>query len=100
MEVVQAQPSEFGDGYCSGRIWINGVNSSRIYFGDFSSGDYLFGDMSNLEITLCSRKLEGSDTNVLNYGVYDLMNFVWFKGSEGLYVPSGGKLHDTYFFIL
>mgnify|MGYP000990950221 FL=1 len=100
MEVVQAQPSEFEVGYSSSRIWINGVVSSRSYFGDFSQGIYLFNDMNNVEITLCSRKSEGTDTSFANFGKYDLMNFVWFKGSEGLYVPSGGKLYDTYFFIL
>ena len=96
VEVVQAQPSEFEVGYCSGRIWINGVNSSRIYFGNFTQGIYLFDDMNNVEITLCSRKLEGSDTDLLNFGEYDLMNFVWFKGSEGLYIPSNGKFYFMY----
>ena len=90
VEVVQAQPSEFAVGYCSGRIWINGVDMSRTYFSDFSSGKYLFSDMNNVELMLCSRRVEWSNT-LYGRGNYDLMNFMWFKGSEGLYVPTGGK---------
>ena len=91
VEVVQVQPSEFGVGYCSGRIWINGVDMSRAYFSDFSLGQSLFSDMDNVEIMLCSRRNElGSD--LVYSGNYDAMNFIWFKGSEGLYVPTGGKL--------
>ena len=91
VEIVQAQPSEFGVGYCSGRIWINGVDRSRAYFSDFSLGQYLFIDMNNVEIMLCSGRKEGT-TIISYYGHYDMMNFIWFKGSEGLYVPTGGKL--------
>ena len=92
VEVVQVQPSEFGVGYCSGRIWINGVDMSRAYFSDFSSGQYLFSDMNNVEIMLCSRRIEDGSNKIIYYGNYDAMNFIWFKGSEGLYVPTGGKL--------
>ena len=64
---------------------------SRTYFADFGSGKYLVSDMDNVEITLCSRRVEGT-SNIIFYGNYDVMNFMWFKGSEGLYVPTGGKL--------
>ena len=86
VEVVQAQPSEFAVGYCSGRLWINGVPSTRTYFADFDTGLYLFWDMNNVEVNLCARRDHGSTTPVYT-GNFDLKNFIWFKGSEGLYVP-------------
>ena len=64
---------------------------SRTYFAAFSAGKYLFTDMDNVEIMLCSRRQEGDSSNILYYGNYDLMNFMWFKGSEGLYVPDPSK---------
>ena len=90
IEVVQAQPSEFEVGYCSVRIWINGVPSPRAYFADFATGLYLFHDRDNVEINLCARRRPGQ-TNPVYTGNYDLMNFIWFKGSEGLYVPNPSK---------
>ena len=92
MELVQAQPSEFEVGYLSGRIWINGNPMPSItYFGDFSTGVYLNRDINNVEIQLCSRMNNGASTPSIYPGHYDLMNFLWFRGSEGLYVPTGGK---------
>ena len=63
---------------------------SRTYFADFGSGEYLFNDVGNVEIMFCSRRVEGT-SDLLFYGNYDLMNFIWFKGSEGLYVPDSSK---------
>ena len=87
VEVVQAQPSEFGVGYCSGRIWINGVLSTHTYLTDFSGGFYLFHDRNNVEVNFCARRDQGGNNPVYT-GNFDLMNFIWFKGSEGLYVPA------------
>ena len=93
IEVVQAQPSAFGVGYCSGRIWTNGVPSSRKYLTDFSTDVYLFHDTDNVEANLCSRRNNGLPTPVY-FGRYDLMNFIWFKGAEGLYVPDPSKIRS------
>ena len=90
IEIVQAQPSEFGVGYCSGRIWINGVGMTRTYFSDFSLGEYLFSGIDNVEFMLCARRVSGSFSTIY-YGNHDLMNFIWFQGSEGLYVPDPSK---------
>ena len=87
--MVQAQPSEFGVGYCSSRIWLNGVPSDRNYFANFGLGRYLFWDMNNVEINLCAKRNNVGEP--VYPGNYDLMNFIWFKGSEGLYVPDPGK---------
>ena len=42
---------------------------------------------SNVEIMLCSRNSPGS-TTLANFGNYDMMNFIWFRGAEGLYNPT------------
>ena len=65
--------------------------TSRKYFGDFSTGVYLNRDINNVEIQLCSRRENGDSTPGAKSGHYDLMNFLWFRGAEGLYVPTGGK---------
>lgn len=69
-------------------MWVNGAASTRTYFTNFASGS--FRDMNNVEINLCSRRDNGYTTPVLP-GYYDAMNFIWFKGAEGLYVPTGGE---------
>ena len=72
---------------------------TRTYFADFGSGEYLSNDMGNVEIMLCSRRVGGTSSIILaEEGNYDVLNFMWFKGSEGLYVPTGGNvcLLDTF----
>ena len=90
MEIVPAQPYAFMSGYYSARIWINGAVTNREYFGDF--GTHLFYVPSTDQIHLCSTTASGSDTIAIE-GNYDMLNFIWFKGSEGLYVPTGGKFY-------
>ena len=91
VEVVQAQPAEFAVGYCSGRIWINGTGMSRTYFSDFGSGKYLFKDMNNVEIMICARREVNALDIAAFFGKYDVMNVMWFKGSEGVYASTDGK---------
>jgi hypothetical protein len=86
-EFVQAQPTEFETGLCSGRVWINGVSTSRTYFCNFSSGYDLFADMGTAKIELCSRQVSGTP-NVLDSAsdsYSDIADFMWFKGAEGLF---------------
>ena len=89
MEIVQAQPYAFATGYYSARIWVNGVGMNRVYFGTFTAGN-LFYDNNADQITLCSTTVP-STNDIVDEGNYDMLNFIWFKGSEGLYVPTGGK---------
>ena len=97
VEIVQAQPFAFTTGYYSGRIWINGVSMNRVYFGDFSGP--LFYVPNTDQLHLCSTTVSG--TNLIdNAGNYDMLNFIWFKGSEGLYVPTGGKFYFSCNLIL
>ena len=92
VEIVQARPYAFTTGYYSARIWVNGVGMNRVYFGDFTTG-HLFYDMHTDQIMLCSTTNEYT-TNIVREGNYDMLNFIWFKGSEGLYEPTSteGKL--------
>ena len=89
VEIVQAQPYAFTTGYYSARIWVNGVGTTRVYFGDF--GTHLFYDMNTDQIHLCSTTTPGT-SSISTEGKYDMLNLIWYKGSEGLYVPTGGKL--------
>ena len=69
---------------------------NRVYFGDFTTG-HLFSDMNTNQIQLCSTTSSGTDS-IENEGNYDMLNFIWFKGSEGLYVPTSteGKFCLSY----
>ena len=88
MEIVPAHPYAFPVGYYSARIWVNEVGMDRVYFGDF--GTHLFYDLNTDQIHLCSTTDSGADS-IVDEGNYDMLNFIWFKGSEGLYEPIGGK---------
>ena len=59
--------------------------------------------MSNVEIMICSRTDYGNN-NLVSFGNYEMMNFVWFKGAEGLYNPTNtqGKFINNIiiFFLL
>ena len=95
VEIVQAQPFAFITGYYSGRIWINGTGMSRAYFGDFTGP--LFYVSNTDQLHLCSTTAPGTDS-IEDEGKYDMLNFIWFQGSEGLYEPTGGKLCLSYMF--
>ena len=88
VEIVQARPYAFATGYYSARIWVNGVGMNRVYFGNFDT--HLFYDLDTDQIMLCSETATGTP-NIVNEGNYDMLNFIWFQGSEGLYEPTGGK---------
>ena len=91
-EIVQAQPASLGTGHCSVRIWINGAVSSTGTFGDFSSGITLFADINNAAIDICSTRNNGLSTrNSAKDGNYDVLNFLWYKGTETLFANSSGK---------
>ena len=92
-EFVQLEPIDYPVGFCSGRVWINGVSSSRVFFCDTPSNYYLFADTSNAAIELCSRKVTGSpDTrDSTRDSNSDIVNFMWFKGFEGLFNDALGN---------
>ena len=84
VEIIPAHPYAFVTGYYSGRIWINGVGMDRVYFGDFSN--HLFYDINTDQIHLCSTTDPGADS-IIQEANFDMLNFIWFKGSEGLHAP-------------
>mgnify|MGYP001021320178 FL=1 len=94
VELVQAHPYSFTTGYYSGRIWVNGNGMNRVYFGDFTIR-HLFYDMNTDQLQLCSTTVSGS-TSITQPGNHDILNFIWFKGSEGLYEPTDGKFCLSY----
>ena len=94
MEIVQAQPYyEFTPDYYSARAWVNGVGMNRVYFGNFDR--HLFYYRNTDQIHLCSTT-DASGSGIVIEGKYDMLNFIWFKGSEGLYEPTGGKFCLSY----
>ena len=104
-EIVQAQPASLGTGHCSVRIWINGAVSSTGNFGDFSAGIALFADINNAAIDICSTRNNGLSTrNSAKDGNYDVLNFLWYKGTETLFVNALGTKNSglflTYYIFL
>ena len=95
--MVPAHPYTFLTGYYSGRIWVNGVGMSREYFGDFTTG-HLFYEANTDQLHLCSTTYPEND--MWMPGNYDMLNFIWYKGSEGLYVPTGGKFCLFYILLI
>ena len=94
-EITQVQPTEFGVGFCSARMWLDGVVSSKVFFCSFSSGATLFLSMSKATIELCSRKMSGQaavrNSSADSYS--DIVNFMWFKGPASLFPNISGKQH-------
>lgn len=84
IEAVQAQPVEFLTGYFSGRLWINAAEQPRTYFGDASKP--LFQNLNSVELNFCAR-WNTEQTGIAVFGNYDVMNLIWFRGAEGLYIP-------------
>ena len=74
------------------RVWVNDFASSTGNFGDFSAGNNLFADINNAAVDICSTRENGLSTrNSAKDGNYDVLNFLWYKGAEILYVNSSGK---------
>ena len=80
VEIIQAQPIEFGIGFSSLRIWVNQTVTGPIYFGDFVTENLPIANGTDGTLRLCST---GSSN-------FDAMNFIWFQGSESLFVNASG----------
>ena len=83
---MQAQPVEFGAGFGSIRIWINGMSSPRVYLGNLPNSLAT----TKAALSLCCRFKHGDSSDCIENGHFDMMNFVWFDGSEGLFENSSG----------
>ncbi len=93
---MQAQPIELvittGTGFSSVRMWVNGKNSSRTYSGNFTANDYTIPATTNAALSICGQFDTSNPTNIVNGGYFDILNFLWFDGSAGLYPSTTGKL--------
>ena len=97
VEIIQAQPLEIGDGFSSARLWVNGDVSPRVYFGNFSNGDTPIIDGNNAAFELCG--YYGITQSLGNTGIFDLLNFVWIQGAEGVFQDSSGNI-ECFFTLL
>lgn len=89
------QPAEFGVGKYLGKIWVNGIPSADNIFGDIAAGKILFPSKTGTSLDFCGRV---SDNTIS--GNYDMLNFLWFVGTEHLYSNTTGKFNLSYFDIL
>ena len=97
-EAVQVNPTDFGKGFCSGRLWINGVLAPISYPCNFSTGVTLFSDMNNAMLELCTKKIDGQANTIdtTRYTYADIMNFMWIKGTQHLFTNQSGKIFHFY----
>ena len=95
VEIIQAQPLEIGDGFSSARLWVDGDVSPRFYFGNFSNGDIPIIDGNNAAFELCGY-YSGATQSLGNTGTFDILNFVWIQGAEGVFQDSSG----SFFFLI
>lgn len=81
-------PRVLNVGNSSSRIWINdsSVNNSA-YLGDSDLGSKIFQGATALILTICSRNIDGSDSQD---GNFDFSNLLYFDGAESLYQNSSG----------
>jgi hypothetical protein len=96
VEIVQAQPTSFGVGFSTFRAWVNGTGGmSRIPIGDFASNQIPFPPMNDATLDLCARKTYGTSNDEAGF-TGDILDLLWYKGAEGLYVnSSGNSLHRS-----
>ena len=89
VEIIQAQPLEIAAGYSSARIWVNGNVSPRVYFGNFADGDTPIIDGNDAALDLCGNY---DGTTPQSTGTFDILNFIWLQGAEGVFQSSGGNI--------
>ncbi len=88
-----SNPTSFGSGFYSGRIFVSYSIPNRTYFGDFSTAP-LLEDPNELTIDICSTMISESSTrNSSIDGNYDMMNFMWYYGDESLFQNSSGDIY-------
>ena len=65
--------------------------SPRFYFGNFSNGDTPIIDGNNAAFELCGY-YSGATQSLGNTGTFDILNFVWIQGAEGVFQDSSGNI--------
>ncbi len=93
LEIVQAQPQSFGVGFSSARVWVNQTVTPRVFFGNFTTGNMTIADGNDAAFEICG-VYNSTSTNLVSTnlaGYFDVLNFVWFQGAQGLFQNTTGK---------
>jgi hypothetical protein len=93
LEIIQAQPQSFEVGFSSARIWINQTVTPRVFFGNFTTEDTTIADGNDAAFEICG-VYDSTGPNLVSTslaGYFDVLNFVWFEGAQGLFQNTTGK---------
>ena len=78
-------------------MWVNQYASPRLHFGDIQTGNIPISNSDNAAIELCgvvdSANPNEVDSNLSGY--FDVLNFLWFQGSQNLWVSPTSKVPFT-----
>ena len=67
---------------------MNDEVTPRTYFGDFAIGDTPIIDGDNAALDLCGNY---DGTTPQSTGTFDVLNFVWMQGAQGVFQDSSGN---------
>lgn len=85
---------------------MNDIGTPRVYFGNFANGDTPIPNTNNAAFEFCGSfdPLSQDLVDSTRSGSFDLMNFIWFQGSEGLFQDLSStfsfKFHRFTFYFL
>ena len=88
-EIAQVQPQEFGLGFAYARVWVNQTSTPKVFFGDFAAGDTTIADGNNAALEICG-VFDSASSSLTGY--FDVLNFIWFQGSQGLFISTTGNI--------
>jgi hypothetical protein len=94
VEIVQTQPLSFGVGFSSVRVWVNQTSTPRVYFGNFTTGDFTIVDGKSTALEICGvyDSTSSGNVNPTLTGYFDILNFVWFQGAQGLFTSTNASI--------
>ena len=85
IDITPIQPQPLGDAPYSLNIYVDGITStSPVYFGNSVNDPFISPDQS-ISLDICS--VHGSWPDLAN-PYFELLNFVWFDGTEILYATA------------
>lgn len=90
MEIIQAQPLDFDDGYYTVRLFVNGDWTSRVSFGDIASKDIPIANGNNAAFDICGAR-SSSTQNLINTGSFDIMNLFMSPRAQVFHNNSAGN---------
>lgn len=90
VEIIQAQPLDFDDGYYTVRLFVNGDWTSRVSFGDIASKDIPIANGNNAAFDICGAR-SSSTQNLINTGSFDIMNLFMSPRAQVFHNNSAGN---------